>query len=484
MASGAVWVFLALAVSRVLGIATYLVLARLLSPDDFGLVRFALILIGAFTVLQDLGVPAAIIHSDRDPKVIGGTALTINLGASVVLFALAVMLAPAMATLARDDSIAPVLIALSVGLVVLAIGSVQRAVLEKELEFRRKFIPEVVPLIVSGVTSIVLAFLGFGAWSLVWGYLVKAAASSVLLWGFSTVRPRPEFQPAIARELFRYGKHMSLVSIIGFVAINADYFIVGRMLGTYDLGLYTLAFLITNLPFQGIVEPVHKVMFPAYCRVNDTAGSVVNLYESSLTLVSMLVIPICLGIFVAGPVFAPILFGSEWDSIGPSLQLLACYTVMRSIYRSYAPVFAAIGRPEMVWRLNVVRLAILIPSMVLLAWWFALVGVAIAYVLVSAVFIPLNVVRLGRALALPGSRFVSLVVPQITGAAVAGLFVVAWDLTPGLSSIASDAVGSLGLTILSIGVYIGITVMLNPRVLQLARESVLVDVARRRLNLT
>jgi O-antigen/teichoic acid export membrane protein len=477
-ALGAVWVVLAVAASKVLGIATYFVLARLLTPDDFGLVRFALILIGAFTVLQDLGVPASVIHSKRDIRAIGGTALTINLFASIVLFGLAILIAPAMASLADDDAVIPVLIVLAIGLVISALGSVQRAALEKELEFRRKFVPDVVPLIGSGVVSIVLAFLGFGAWSLVWGYLTKAILSSSLLWTLAPVRPWPRLQPDIARELLRYGKHMSLVSIIGFLSINADYFIVGHMLGTYELGLYTLAFLIANLPVEGVIEPAHKVMFSTYCKYQHDHQAMLRMYEQAVTAVSLIVVPISLAIFTIGPVMVPHVFGKEWGQIGLVLQVLIVHTVLRGFYRSFASVFAAVGRPDLVWRLNIIRVAILIPVMIMFIQWYGLVGIAIAYVVVAVVFVPINAVRMARLLGFSLRRLSWVFIPHVAGACIAGaatlvLGNVADGLVPGV-------VGAMTIAGIAFSLYVAVVVGLRPQIVSMLRSGSLVDLVRQR----
>jgi PST family polysaccharide transporter len=467
-ASGAIWVFLTFAAGRSLGVINNIILARLLSPDDFGLVSFSMILIGAFTILQDLGVPASIVYSRHDIRTIGATALTINLAASSLLLAATVAVAPFLANAGGDDAIASVVVVLAIGLVISSLGSVQRAMLIKELAFRRKFIPDFVPLIVSGVVSITLAFLGLGAWSLVIGYLVKVGMTTTLLWSLSAVRPRPHFEWSIARDLLGYGKHVSIASIVGFVGINADYFIVGHQLGTFDLGLYTLAFTISNLPCSLIGQVASTTMFPAYAQIRDDRESVLRLFADVFTVVSVLAIPAGIGIFVAGPAFIPIVFGDKWAGIERPLQVLAIYGALRTMATGFAPLYNALGHPSIDWRLNLVRIALLIPLMLLLLR-YGLIGIPIAYVLLASVFIPANATIMSRVLQVPAGWFLRLIAPQLAGVAFAGLLIgLSSAAAPGATN-GSDPVGAIVVTLLAILTYIATVTALNRRVVALVR---------------
>lgn len=471
-ATGAFWVLIAVIATRALGVGADIVLARLLSPEDFGLVRFALTLIGAFTILQDLGVPASIIHSDRKIEDIGGTALAINVAAATVLFIVASLLSPFVAAFAREKGVAPIVVVLAFGLIASALGSVQRALLIKELAFRRKFVPDIVPLVISGVVSIALALLGFGAWSLVFGNLAQVTTSTILLWLLTSVRPRPEFRLSVARELLGYGVHVSFVSIIGFIGVNTDYFIVGHYLGAFELGIYSLSFILTDIPNQAIGQVVRDVTFPMYSRLRHDAEILIRAYSDVLSILSTLSIAVAIGIFICGPVYVPILLGQKWAAAGVTLQILTVHMALRTSSAGFSPLYKAIGRARLEWELNIVRIVILIPLMILLVNLAGLPGIGIAYVVVALLFVPANMIRLSRPLGLSGRRSLLLLAPQLAGAAMASLLIVAWSAAePALPS-ATAPLGAALLTLVANSAFLGTVVVLNPRLIVYVRTGI------------
>lgn len=476
-ASGAVWVFLASATGKVLGVATNLVLARLLAPDDFGLVSFSMVLIGAFTILQDLGVPASIIYSDRDVKSISGTALTINLSASVLLFGVAVAAAPYLADSGGDKDIAPVVIILAIGFVISSLGSVQRALFDKDLAFRRRFLPDVVPLILSGITSVVLAFLGFGAWSLVLGYIAKAIMSTVLYWSLSSLRFKPGFQLPLARELIGYGKHVSLVSIIGFIGTNADYVIVGHQLGTHDLGLYTLAFMIASLPITFIGNTASQVLFPAYSKVREDVTHVMSMFDDANDVLAVVTVMLTIGIFVTGPALVPIVFGDKWSEIGGILQLLVIHGAIGTISLSFSPLYKAIGRPGVDWPLNAAKVALRIALMIFLVR-YELMGIAVAYIISDLIFLPLRAFVMGRIMNVPSRRLLRLALPHLAGMSLAAVVITAGNLMPATVAITHDVAGAFVLAFVAIGMYVVTTMALGKRTFVLLRSAALSGMAR------
>ncbi|MCC6176369.1 MAG: lipopolysaccharide biosynthesis protein [Chloroflexi bacterium] len=470
-ASGALWMLLSFGAARGLAFATNLVLARLLSPSDFGLVSYAMILIGLFTLLQDLGVPAAIIYGKRDLAVVGGTALTINVAAALVLLGVAVLGSPMMASLSGHEETASIVVALAVGLVLSAIGSVQGAVLVKELAFRRKVIPEVVPPLVSGIVSISAALLGFGVWSLVYGYLTRVTVSSILLWSLTNVRPRPEFRWSVAADLLSYGGHVSFNSMIGVIASNVDYFIIGSLLGAAQLGLYTLAFVFAGLPSLVSNEVLAKTTFPAYSRLKQDREGLIGLFSNVMTLACCFAIPAGIALYILAPAWLPRVLGQKWAGAVESLQLLTAYGVLRSIVFTFPPVFKSVGRPDVVWKLNLARLLILAPIM----WWavsFGIAGVAASQAAIYAVFVPINGYYVARTVGLPLSQFFRLIVPQAAAGFVAIALVMALNGVPEGQRLLSTLTGSLVIAILVTTLFFAIVARFNSRAVDLARAGI------------
>ena len=449
VAGGAFWTLLAFAVGKGLGFGTNIVLARLLDPADFGVVSFAMVLIGAFLLLQDLGVGAAIVYSKADIGRIGGTALTVNLVTALALFVVTALISGVVAAFTDSDQLAAIVVALAFGLVATAAGSVQAALLTKELAFRRKFIPDVVPLFLSAIVSIVLAFLGYGVWSLVWGYLAKSLSATIALWIIAPARPLPRFTWPIARDLLRYGRHISLSSVVGFAVMNVDYFIVGHRLGTASLGLYTLAFTVASLPSTIIGQQIATVTFPAYTRLRSSPDRLAKLFGDTFTLTAALSIAFGAAIWVGMPTLIGPLLGAKWLAISGPLRILTIFGVVRAIEFTFSSLYRAIGRPEIMWMSSAVRLAVIVPAL-LWATGGGIERVALVEVIVGLIFIPANGLILARLLSIGSRGMGRLLLPQLLGVASLGLVVALGYLLPMTSGAARTPFGATLLVLLGL----------------------------------
>jgi O-antigen/teichoic acid export membrane protein len=478
-AGGAFWTLLAYAAGRFLGFGTNIVLARLLAPADFGLVSFAMILIGAFLLLQDLGVGAALIYTKADIKKVGGTALTINLATALLLFVVTGLGSLAVAARSDNGTIAAIVTALALGLVATAAGSVQTAVLTKDLAFRRKFLPDVLPLLISGLVSIVLAFLGWGVWSLVWGNLAKSVSATLILWYLAPVRPRPRFDWPIARDLLRYGRHVSLSSVIGFAVMNVDYFIVGHRLGSSALGLYTLAFMIGTLPSTLIGQQIATATFPAYTRLRQAPEALVKLFGDTFAITAALSIALGVAVFVGTPSLVGLVLGTKWLAIIGPLRLLTLFGVLRAIEFTFSPLYRAIGRPEVMWLSSLLRLVVLAP---ILLWGVGggIGRVAIVQVVVGLIFIPLNGIILVRLLGLGLGVFWRFLVPQLASVLALGAVAAAGYAFPASRAAIAHPVGAALLVLLAVGAQFAVLAALNPSVVALGRARLDALVAGRR----
>jgi lipopolysaccharide exporter len=469
-AGGALWLTLALGAGKVLAFVSNLVLARLLQPQDFGVVSFAMVMIGAFTRLQDLGVPAAIVFTSRDVAAVGGTALTINVAAAVFLLGVTVLAAPYLAAVGGDPAIGPVATALAVGLVVTATGSVQNALLARDLEFRRRFPTQVVPVVVSGIVSAALAVAGWGAWSLVIGYLSRAVVGTVLLWTLTPARPRPAFHRPIAAELLRYGGHVSLGTVIGFAATNVDYLIVGHRLGATSLGVYSLAFVIANALTTSVGQVVSTVAFSALSRLVRAGGGVWSTFSDLLRLSLFAGLAVHIPLFILAP-YTPLMLGDKWADIVAPLQILAICGLFRFVVVPFTPMYKSLGRPDMLWMFNLLRVVTLAPAM-LWATRYGIVAVALVQLPVSALLLPLNCVVLARVARVPVSGLWRLMAPHAAGAVLATFLVLAWHTFAGPSGLEVGPLGPAALAGATLAAYTAAAVSLQPRLMEIARAGI------------
>ena len=369
-AGGAVWVVLAFGAGKVLGFLTNIILARLLTPGDFGLVSFAMILIGAFTLLQDSGDGLALIYTRADIKLIGGTALTINLLTALLLFAVTAVGSILMAWLSGAAITQPIVVALAFGPIVggwvgASGGADEGPGLSPQVPARRGAVDHRR----AGRGDAGAARLR--VWSLVASYLAKSFTTTAMLWYLSPYRPRPRFDLPIARDLLRYGQHLALVGD----RLRGD---ERRLLhrgthpGSRSLGIYTLAFMIGTLPSALIAQQIAAATFPALSGLRQRPQELSRLFSDSFTLSGAVSAALGAAIFIGLPVLVGPLLGAKWLPIIGPLRILTIFGVIRALEFGFSPFYRAIGRPQLMWIASLLRLVVLTPALL----WAVRSGIA------------------------------------------------------------------------------------------------------------
>jgi O-antigen/teichoic acid export membrane protein len=382
---GMAWVALSTIIVRTLRFGTQIVLARLLDPSDFGLLAIGLLAINSMGLFRELGFGAALIYKKEDSNyTAANTAFLLLPVVASALFALAYMSAPYIASFFNNATVEPIIRILSLTFVISSFGTVPSMLLEKELEFKKKVLPETVPIAGYACVAIGLALLGYGVWSMVYGQIVSAVLMAVLIWMVSNWRPTFSFDRAVARELFAYGKHILGASVVAFIITNIDNAIIGKMLGMSALGFYAIAYTISNLPATQITHLVSRVAFPTYSKLQDDRDALKHAYLKTLKYVSMLSIPAAFGIFMIAPDFVSVVLGEKWMPAVVPIQILSIFGLSSSIVANNGSLRNSLGRPDIAVKLTLLRIAIFIIIFYPLTAHKGIAGMCLA-VLISAV---------------------------------------------------------------------------------------------------
>ncbi|HIC87918.1 MAG TPA: lipopolysaccharide biosynthesis protein [Anaerolineae bacterium] len=355
--SGIFWVAASTAASRAFSFAATLVLAKLLVPEDFGLVQTAFLALESLQLLRELGFAPALIYRKQDVLEAADATFFITLATTVVYFTIAFVGAPQIALLFKEPRVTSVLRALSFTLIISAMGRVHGVMLARELDFRRRALPEILPALANGIVAVVLAWQGFGVWSLVWGKLTEAGLGALLLWVVTPWRPGWTFNRRVAQELFDYGKHIVGSQILIFFITNVDDAFVMRLLGAAALGVYGLAYRLSNLPATQITRLVNQVMFPAFSRLQDDMEAFRRTYFQAVHYVSLLSIPVSIVTIFFAADFITVLDADKWGEAVVPIRWLAIYGLLRSVAGNMGNVFKAGGKPQWLtgialWRLT------------------------------------------------------------------------------------------------------------------------------------
>ena len=403
------WNYVSFAAGKVLVLATMAILARLLTPEDFGIVGFATLAVGYLAVLRDLGLGAAVIQRREDTEESAQTVFVINLVLGFTLTGLTYLLAPLVADFFREPVVTPLLRLLSVTFILESLGSIHVVLLKRNLAFRRKLVPDVGRAAVKGAVSIGTAIAGAGAWALVFGQLAGVLAAVILSWAVMPWRPRFQVHRRLIRPLMRFGGPLVLTDIQYALWTNLDYIVVGRMLGDVALGVYTLAYRLPELLIQDDAEQLRRA------------------FLATIRYTQLLVVPLSLGLLITADPAVKVLFGDQWHAAIPVLQVLAVFSLIGSIGVNAGDVYKALGRPDVLVRLSAFELTLLIPALIYCSRW-GLIGVAWAHAGVAIIDSAVRLVVAARMVGFDGWD----VWRQLRPSAYAGAWLAAATLGAGL----------------------------------------------------
>jgi len=375
---GVLWNFLAFGLSKGTLLLTTSILARLLTKEDFGLVAVAVVAISYLSVVKDLGLGLALIQRRDDVEEAANTVFTINTLLGAALSLLILPLAPLFAAYFQEPQVTPVLRSLGLSFAINALGATHINLLMRDLDYRRKFIPDMGNTLIKGILSISLAFTGFGVWALVFGQLAGALTSVALAWTVKPWRPRLAVNFTIARQLAQFGASITGVDILTVFVENLSYIIIGRLLGVAALGVFSISYRLPEMLIVGNLWIIASVLFPTFSSIQDKPEELRRGFLVSIRLVQLIVMPLCLGLFAAADPIVRVFFGEQWLETIPLLRILSFYALIYSVGYHAGDVYKAIGRPDILFKLNIMSAAILAPAL-FIGSQFGLIGFAWGY---------------------------------------------------------------------------------------------------------
>ena len=377
---GIPWTLLTYAATRVVTLATTLVLARLLAPEDFGLFAMALLGMELLSVFSGLWLGAALIVRPDLGRRGQGTVLTLLMAAGAV-FALGLLAAtPFVAAFFDEPRLNRLVTVLAAVLVVSGVNWFYETLLQRELAFRRRFAAQMVRTVAFSVVALELALLGAEAWSLPVAYLCGHLAHAIALLTLTPYRVRPAFDREEARRIVRGGRGFLGQDLATFLSQNADYLAVGRILGPAQLGFYAMAYRQAELPHYAIAEPVGKVTFPAFAQMRQRGEDVRSAFLDVLRMIALVTCPAGVVLSAAAVPFTLALLGEEWLPMAAPLAVLGIWALMRPLQVTVGNLLNSLGRAHVYGRVSLVAL----PPLVVATFAAAPLGTAaVAWVLVA-----------------------------------------------------------------------------------------------------
>ena len=321
-----------------------MVLARLLMPEDFGLIGMLTIFIAISEVFILGGFGQALIQKKNPSHIDYSTVFYWNLFASLLFYTILYVSAPGIARFYNMPLLCKVLRVQSITLIVNSFAVVQSNQLIKQLRFKALSIRNLSAAIVGTIVAIVMAYKGFGVWSLVYSAIVSSTVGVILLWGQSTWRPKCEFSWQSFKDLFAFGGLMALSSLVDKIYNELQGLIIGKWYSPADLGYYSQAHKLEQVPIQALSQIVSQVSFPVFSSLQDNKERLLYGVRKNLTAVTYLNFPMSILLMVVGAPLIRLAYGTNWDVAIPYFQILCFAGMMFTTNTMNNQVIKALGK--------------------------------------------------------------------------------------------------------------------------------------------
>jgi PST family polysaccharide transporter len=332
--------------SRLIGPVVFILLARFLMPEDFGVLAAAMVAVSFSQVFWDSGLARALIQRSDDEAISADAVLWLNLALSVVLMFALFMTAPAIAAFFGDARISTVLRVLSLQLPVASACAVMTALMYKRLEFRRLFWVRLVTTGGPGLASIPLALGGWGYWALVAGVLVGQVLQLAALWHFAGWRVKRRIDADRARQLLQFGKWSIASGMLGWAYGWLDAIVVGHFLGTRDMGLYRTGNTFVTIVFGLVFSPLLPVLYSTFSRAQHDLVRLRRVLMIVAHAIALISLPIGLALVSMREDLGSLVFGPGWSGVDAVIACLGLSHAIGWIAGANGELYRAVGRPQ------------------------------------------------------------------------------------------------------------------------------------------
>lgn len=354
------------------------VLARLLEPSDFGLMAMVAVFSNAFILINDLGLPSAIIQKKDVTEEHLSSAFWANLLEGLVVTIVFIGLAPVIARFYSNDALVSIVMVLSVVFIIASVGIIQRSLYSKEMDFRTIAIAEITASVLSGIIAVVFAICGFGVWSLVAHTLSTALILAVMFFFLSHWKPKLIFHWESLKELLAYGLHLLGFNLVNYFSRNLDKLLIGKYLGEVQLGYYDIAYRLLLFPLSNISQVIGRVMFPALSLIQDNKEATRSAYTRATRFIATISFPLMAGVAILAPQLVRVAMGAKWERSIFLIQVLALVGLVQSIMTTLGWIYLSQGKTKTLFKYGIGIMVVYTVSFIIGLKW-NVEGVAVAY---------------------------------------------------------------------------------------------------------
>ncbi len=358
------------------------ILARLLTPNDFGLIAMIIVFSSFVAIFSDFGLSSAIVQRKEIPDGALSSIFWIGVGLGALLTTTLAVSAPLIAAFYSEPRLTPLVVFISTTFFIASFSYVPSALLTKNMNFKAIAIIGICAIGIAGPISVFLAFSGYGVWSLAWNTVLSTAITVVFTWIYCRWVPHFSLRLQQVKELLGFGMNLTGNSFVGYFQRNLDNLLIGRFLGPTPLGFYNLAYNLLLFPLGNISDVVGRVMFPALSIIQHDKQKVREAYVAANRYIAVVSFPLMTWLLVTAPELIRVVYGPKWVTAILLVQILALASMEQSIGANVGWIFLSQGRTDVLFKLSIfTTIVVAIAFAVGLRW--GVEGVAIAYTIAS-----------------------------------------------------------------------------------------------------
>jgi PST family polysaccharide transporter len=399
--------------NQIISLIIFFILARLLTPEEFGLVAMANAFLAVIQIFLEQGIAQALIQRQELESEYLDTAFWLTLIIGTIITVFGVTTASLAAQFFHQPQLTLIIQCLSLLCIISSLGQVQQAFLERNFAFKELATRGLLATVISGIIGVIFAVYGFGIWSLVSQQIVQAIIGTLVLWKASDWRPRWQFSRRSFQDLSNFGINILGFKIVNFFNDKVNDFLIGYFFGAVTLGYYSLATRVLATITQVIVKTSQDIALPTFSRLQQTPEKLLQAFYQATQLTSLLALPTFLGTITLAPDLISVI-GQQWLPALPLIQILAIMGILRSVTFFTSSVFIAMGKPAWWFQLGVLKMMLNLLGFGIAYQW-GIIAVTWAYTLRLYIAFPIGQWAISKLIKISWNKYLrQFIIPLLS----------------------------------------------------------------------
>ena len=366
-----------------------IILARILNPSDFGMIGMLAIFISISQFLVDSGFSQALIQRNSINQDDYSTVFYFNLLMGLIVYLLLFLISPIISEFYNQPLLTDLIEVLAISVLINSVALVQKAKLIRELNFKDQAKISIFSVIIGGISGVYFAINGHGVWSLVYQILIRSSLSSVLLWYFGKWMPKIVLSLNSFNKSFSFGSHLLVSGLLNVIFDNLYIIVIGKLYSIKELGFYTRANQLSQIPASGVTSIFQGVMFPVLSQVQNNKELLRSYHRQGIKLSAFIIFPVMMGLIAISETLVIVLLTEKWTPMVPMMELLALGGLMYPIHALNLNLLKAKGRSDIFLKIEIIK-KLLITISVILTFSYGIESMIIGYIVVSYVSFFIN----------------------------------------------------------------------------------------------